>query len=201
VKRKGKFKRRFYFLALSALLLMLYVYFSPYAVTEQGAIRDTFSTHDGKKVFEKQFGNKKVVILENDDASPINVYYVKVINKTNGILYRVTHTGAFSSHSVKSEKEKVRYTWSGSGRSSKDVMETIFAVKVLDDKIVKVAVSNDGDYENNLSLSKAKELSTLYFEMEVQNGYAAYIGYLDHAEVGSFVFRGLNSKGEIISYY
>jgi hypothetical protein len=50
-----------------------------------------------------------------------------------------------------------------------------------------------------LSLSKVKEYSTVYIEMDVINGYAAHYSYLKPSDVKGFVFRGLNSEGKVIS--
>ena len=92
----------------------------------------------------------------------------------------------------------MKFTWSATLKDDK-YYDTLLAAKVLDNEIVKVIVSNESSNENDLSLSEVKEQSTVYVKMDVINGYAAHYSYLHTSDVGGFVFRGLNSEGEVIS--
>lgn len=189
---KGGFKKRY--LIFLGILLLLVVYFGPlmggYSFTEESAIRHSFPNQDGETVFEKEFGSKKVVIWDTGTQS-----YVKLISKTWGTFYRATSLDAISA--VTSE-EKMKISWSAS-QNENNYYHTLLAAEVLDDDIVKVVVSDESGNEDDTTLNEAKEQSTVYVEMDVINGYAAHYSYLPNSNVGGFVFRGLNSDGEVVS--
>lgn len=192
MKTKSKFKKRY--LIIFGVLLILF-YFGPsilggYSWTEYSAIRYTFPNEDGKVVFQKEFGNKKVVIWDTGKQR-----YVKLIENTLGLLYRSTNVSEINAATL---DEKMIITWSGS-QNEDEFYDTLFAAEVLDDDIVKVVISNDDRNGNDMSLSEGKEHSTLFVEMDVINGYAAYYSYLPYSDVGNFVFRGFNSDGKVVS--
>jgi hypothetical protein len=104
----------------------------------------------------------------------------------------------------------MKYTWSATQQFN-NFYDTLFAVEVLDTNIVKVIISNEINNENYLSmisneinnqnylsLSEAKKQSSVFFELDVINGYTAHYSYLHTSDVGEFVFRGLNSEGKVI---
>lgn len=182
------------YLILFSVLILLLLYFGlllgRYSITEELAIRYSFPNQSGEKVFEKEFGRKKVVVWDTGTVS-----FAKLINKDWGILYSLRDSAEIS---VITPGEKMKFAWSATLQDEK-YYDTLFAVEVLDTQIVKVVVSNEGSNENELSLSEIKEQSTVYIEMDLTNGYAAHYSYLSTSDVGGFVFRGLNSEGKVIS--
>ena len=177
-----------------SVLLLLFLYFGPlfggYSFSEMSAIRYSFSNQGGKVVFEKEFGNTKVVIWDTG-----TVKEAKLIRKDWGILYRAVGSDAIS---ALTPEEKMKVAWSATQHEEK-YYETLFAVEVLDSRITKVVVSNESSNENEYSLREVKEQSTVYIEMDVKNGYAAHYGTYSNSDVGGFVFRGLNSEGKVVS--
>ncbi|MTV50969.1 hypothetical protein GJ688_18800 [Heliobacillus mobilis] len=93
-------------------------------------------------------------------------------------------------------KKVTMETWSAS-LTDDDNYDTVFAVKTINPTVKKVVVSNDGDYLNRLTLEEVKNKSTIYVEMDIDNGYALHYCQLK-SDIGSFVFRGLNEKREIV---
>lgn len=177
-------KKKRYIIFLSALILLFL------AFTEASAIRYSFPNQRGENVFEKEFDKKKVVVWDTGTES-----YVKLISRDWGVFHRSTTADEIS---VITPDEKMKFTWSATLKDGK-YYDTLFAAEILDPNIVKVIVSNESSNENDLSLSEVKEQSTVYVKMDVINGYAAHYSYLHTSDVGGFVFRGLNSEGEVIS--
>jgi hypothetical protein len=193
-KLKMKIKKR-YLIFFAVLLLLLY--FDPlstgYSLTEESAIRNSFPNQGGEIVFEKKFDNNKVVVWDTGPES-----YVKLLRKELGIFYRVHAANAVSGITA---DNKMKFTWDATLKD--DIYyDTLFAAVILDKKIVKVIVSNNGINninDINLTLREVEENSTVYIEMDVINGYAAHYSYLHNSDVGGFLFRGLNSEGKVIS--
>lgn len=174
------------------LLGLYFVHLNSYRLCEESAIRNSFPNQSGKIVYEKEFDHKKVVIWDTGNGK-----YVKLINKDWGILYRVTEISGIGGTTL---DEKMKLTWSSTLKKDK-YYDTLFAVEILDHKIVKVIVSNERNNGSILSLNEAKEQSTVYEEMNVLDGYAAHYRYLHTSEVGAFIFRGLDSEGNVLSLY
>ncbi|NDI35475.1 hypothetical protein [Chengkuizengella sediminis] len=190
---KRRFKKR-YIITIALIIIIQYVssYIGGYTLSESLVIRNSIPNINGKVVFEKEFNGNKVIVWETD-----TVNYIKLIERNWGIFYRVTNTSGM--HALTSD-EKMKITWSATNDKN-DFYKTLFGTEVLDKDIVKVIVSNHDRHKNITSLSEAKEKSTVYIEMDVENGYAAHYSYLKNAYVGGYTFRGLNSQGEIISIY
>lgn len=183
--------KKHYIIFSVLILLVLYVgHLNGYKLTEESAIRNSFPNQSGENVYEKEFDNKKVVVWDAGTAK-----YVKLINTDWGILHRAT---VISDIGVTTLDEKMKFSWSATLKDDK-FYDTLFAVEVLDTKIVKVIVSNERNNEKELSLDEVKEQSTVYVEMDVINGYAAHYSYLHTLDVGAFIFRGLDSEGNVLS--
>lgn len=191
-----KFKKRYLITFSLLLLLLLGVCFGPsvlggYAISEHSAIRYTLPNEDGEVVFEKEIEDKTIVIW---DTGKVN--YVKLIEKPSGIFKRVTNVSSISGQTIDG---KMKVTWSGDEIEDK-FYDVIFAAEVLDKEIEKVIVSNEQDDKKSTPLSIVKEQSTVFIEMDVKDGFAAYYSKLPHGDVGSFSFRGINNDGKIVSF-
>lgn len=185
-----KIKKRYIIVSVLILLALFVGHLNGYKLTEESAIRHSYPNQSGEIVYEKEFDQKKVVIWDAGTAK-----YVKLLNKDWGILYRTTVISGIGGTTL---DEKMKFSWTATLKEDK-YYDTLFAVEVLDTKIVKVIVSNERNNEKVLSVDEAKEQSTVYVEMDVLNGYAAHYRYLHTLDVGAFIFRGLDAKGNVLS--
>jgi hypothetical protein len=141
-------------------------------------------------VYEKQFGNKKIVILDTGNA-----HHVTLVSKAWGVLYRVNQTSPIN---ARDPQDKINITWSAHLTKDKRY-DTILAAEVADQRIKKVIVTNEGSNNNLSSLDELKKQSTVYVEMDVINGYAVHYINLPTSDAGNFVFRGLDEQGNILA--
>jgi hypothetical protein len=187
-----KLKKRY---VAGGLLLLVALYFGPvtnmYTISEKSAIRNSHPNLDGEKVFEKEFGNKKVVIWNTAFGA-----YAKLITRQGGIFYR---SEAADEIGAPSPDGKMNISWSAWSNGENNY-DTLLAAEILDNEIVKVVVTNETDRDKSLSLSEVKELSNVFVEMEVINGYAGQYLALPNSDAGGFIFRGLNAEGEVVSF-
>ena len=191
MKRKSKFKKRY---LIIIIILLVLSYYGPkiglHSWSEHAVLRYTLPNQDGNVVYEQLFGNKKVVIWDTGKQK-----YVKLIENTLGFLYYSTKIDSIS---AETPDGKMMVVWSGTKKKD-GFYDTLFAVEVKDEDIVKVVISNDNG-EKNLSLNEIKENSTHYVEMEVKDGLAANYSHLPYYyALGSHVFRGINSEGRVVS--
>lgn len=194
MKGRTFYKKRYFFILL---LLVAILYFGPfffggYYWTEHSAIRDSFPNDEGIVVFEEDIKNKKVVIWDTGQNK-----YIKLIENNFWILYRPILVGGID---TKTTDEKMKITWTASHQEG-EMYHTLFAAEVLDEDIVKVIVSNEVDSEKDLSLKEVEEKSTLFVEIDVENGVAALYILIPNFEVGGFTFRGVDAVGNIVSIY
>lgn len=187
-----KFKKR-YLLFFGIVLLI--IYFGPqvaggYSYSASLAIQHSLPNQDGEVVFEKDFGNKKVVIVDTAIGS-----FVKLIDKKFGIFYRASSVELIEG---KTPQGKMKITWSASQKNDQQY-DSLFAAEILDDDIVKVIVTNESQQETIKSLLEARKESSIFIEMKVKNGYAAHYSQLNNSDAGNFVFRGINAEGDVIS--
>lgn len=185
-------KRRLLFYVLSAVLV---VYFAPavmggYSYSEQAAVRDSFPHESGEVIFEKPFGDKKILVWRTENKS-----YVKLLERKWGIFHRVADTASIEQ---REPERKMKMTWSASKKEG-DRYDTLVAAETIDPSIRKVIVSNEGFHKKLTSLDEVHKHATVYVEMDVKNGYAAHYLDLPHSETGDFVFRGLDEQGNIVS--
>lgn len=195
LKSIKKFKK-LYLIMLLVLLLFSGLYFGPsvlggYAITEHSAIRYTLPNQDGELVFEREMEDKKIVIW---DTGKIN--YVKLIENPSGIFKRITSINSISGQPL---DKKMKVTWSASEKQE-EYYDAIFAAEVLETEIEKVIVSNEQDGKKDTPLNIVKEQSTVFIEMDVEDGFAATYSKLQGSGVGSFSFRGINSDGKVVSF-
>jgi hypothetical protein len=192
---KRFFKKRY--IIIFAVLMIMYFLGPPFlggnSWSEYSAIRYSYPNMDGKVVFEKEFENKKLIIWDTNHRP-----YVKLIENKFGFLFRSTNSSVIDAEALNG---KMKITWSANQKGDKSY-NTIFGAEVYDKDIVKIIVSNERHLnESDLSLSEVKEKSTLFIEMVVENGYAAHYVSLPNSKTGGFVFRGVNSEGNIVSLY
>ncbi|MFC5602397.1 hypothetical protein [Sporosarcina koreensis] len=176
---------------------MALIYFGPfffggYYWTERSAIRDSFPNEDGLVVFGKDIENKKVVIWDTGRNK-----FIKLIENNFWILYRPISVGGIDTETA---DERMQITWSATHQEG-EIYHTLFAAEVLDEDIVKVIVSNEINSEKDLSLKEVEEQSTIFFEMDVENGVAAHYTLIPNYDVGNFKFRGVDAEGNVVSIY
>jgi len=191
---KRKIIRRSIFL-IAVLVLIVYTFNSTdYFFTEHKAIRNSLPYIDGQVVYAKDFENKKTIIWKSD-----NSYYLKLVKHKVGIFYHVSQVAELRPMSpLIGEIGDFERTWSAS-LNSDNIYETIFAIKANNPDIKKVIISND-DIDDTISenLNEIKENSTIYIELNLTDGIAAYYKELNSNEVRGFIFRGMSDNGEII---
>ena len=179
-------------------ILLIIIYFAPFFLggyfwTERSAIRNTFPNQDGIVVFEKDFKNKKVIILDTGQNK-----YIKLIENNFWFLYRSILVGGID---INSSNKKMNITWAATHQEA-GIYYTLFAADVFDKSIVKVIVSNESSLEKkDLSLIEVEEQSTIFIELDVENGVAAHYTLIPSVDVGGFSFRGIDAEGNVISIY
>ncbi|MEC0204881.1 hypothetical protein P4H39_19935 [Paenibacillus lautus] len=191
---KRKIGRKSIFL-IFLFLLFIYIFSnSGYSFTENTAIENSFPSQAGELVYEKEYDKNKTVIWRT-----VNNHYVKLLEKKWGILYHVTNVSELQPMSPLIGKEgDIKRTWSAS-LNSKEMYETIFAIESVNPEIIKVLISNDNiDNEISKEIDQIKQDSTVFIELTLEDGFAAAYKELSIKDVGGFIFRGVNDKGEII---
>lgn len=193
---KGKaFCKKRYFIFL--LLLVAFIYFGPYFFggyywTERSAIRDSFPNEDGVVALEEDIQNKKIVIWDTGQNK-----YIKLIENNFLILYRPILVGGID---IKTQDEKMKITWTATHQAG-EIYHTLFAVEALDENIVKVIISNEINSGKDLSLQEVEEQSTIFAEIDFENGVAAHYALIPNVDVGNFKFRGVDTEGNVVSIY
>jgi hypothetical protein len=182
-------------LVVCTIIVLLVIYlgskiFAGYSFSKESAIQHSFPNQKGKIVFEKDFDNKKVIILETEHG-----LFVKQVDIKLGIFYMVRNVGDIN---IYDNQEALNTTWTAQ-LVDDQYYDTLFAVKVSDPTIKKVIVSNEGSDLSLSNLEEVKKQSTFYVEMEIINGFGAHYLALSPSEAGNFVFRGLNENEEIVS--
>jgi len=177
------------------ITVALVLYIAPsilygYYYTESEAIQKLLPQKNGNIVFEKSFGNNKVIITKTNGMT-----YVNLIECKWGLFYKGKDITPFSAGEP---GDLIRRTWSAS-LTEEQRYDTVLAVEVLDPSITKVIISNEGYSRNLDNLEDVKALSALFLELDVINGFAVTYTDLSIEDAGSFVFRGLNDKGEVVS--
>ncbi|CAG7619431.1 hypothetical protein ACFQI7_03285 [Paenibacillus allorhizosphaerae] len=189
-----KVLRRAIFLIV-LLSLIIYIFKnSGYSIIDNKVIRNSYPSKDGEVIYEKDYENKKTVIWKTDTG-----YYVKLVEAKWGILYHVPNVAELQPMSPLIGKEgDIKRTWSASLNSNK-MYDTIFAVESDNPEIKSIIVSND-NIERVISydFDEIKENSTVFIELNLEDGFAASYNELNTKDAGGFIFRGVNEKGEII---
>ncbi|WP_046226942.1 hypothetical protein [Paenibacillus dauci] len=192
MNRKG-IQRTIVLLAL--IFIIVYAFKnSGYSLVEQAAIRNSFPFQDGTKVYENEETDNQTVIWKTD-----NGYYAKLVESKWGFLYHVSNVSMLQVLSPLNGKEgDIERTWSAN-LNSDNKYDTIFAVKSNNPEIKKVIISND-NIDDNIStdIHEIKKESTLFMELNLENGFAATYKELNVNDAGGFVFRGVNEKGKVI---
>lgn len=187
-------KKKLQAIVIASLLLSTF-YFGPslfggYYWTESAAAERSLGNWDLEEVYEKEFGDKKVIVQDNGFER-----VAKVIERPLGLFYQAE---LFSRLSAETADGKIKFGWVASQKKGK-YYEVLLATETMDENIKKIIVTNEFPEKTNATLDELKELSDLFIEMEVENGHAAYYLELPNTEAGGFQFRGINKEGEIIS--
>ncbi|MBD7969233.1 hypothetical protein [Paenibacillus gallinarum] len=183
-------------LLIVLLLLINYLFNnSGFYITESKAIRDSYPYKNGDVIYEKEYENKKIIILKTSDVN-----YVKLIGFKLGMFYHVSNIAELYFMTPLIGKEgDIKRTWSAS-LNSNELYETMIAVESENPEIKRVIVSND-NIDNVIldDLEEIKENSTVFLELKLEDGFATSYLELYSKDVGGFIFRGVNEKGEIIT--
>jgi|GEM_PF-6467229 len=183
--------RNYLALFLIAVIVLFSILFSEFSSSEYGAIKKYPFGTKGTIVYEQLHDREKVIIVEGD-----NSHSVYVVKSYNNILHRVIDVNQL----VQSDPAApLLRTWGGS-RNNNNMFDTLIAVQALDYAIVKVIVSNEQhqeEYSDNIGDIIAN--STFFEVLTLKDGFATFYDELESSLVGSYIFRGLNAKGEIIA--
>src|SRR5690606_33055763 len=101
---------------------------------------------------------------------------------------------------IKTQDEKMKITWTATHQAG-EIYHTLFAVEALDENIVKVIISNEIKSGKDLSLQEVEEQSTIFAEIDFENGVAAHYALIPNVDVGNFKFRGVDTEGNVVSIY
>ncbi|MBE9917117.1 hypothetical protein G8C92_24155 [Paenibacillus donghaensis] len=187
-------KKPIYIILVLLILCSVTYFFTSqfgYSLNEKSVLLKSFPFQNGHVVYQKEFGNNKIVIWDTGDKK-----YAKVVKVAWGMLYQVRN---ISEMLPREPNDFISRTWSASLNST-GRYETIFAVEAKNPDIEKVIISNDNiDHEISNQLKEIKQKSSVYIELKVQDGFAVSYNELPMNDVGNFVFRGLDHKGQIIT--
>lgn len=164
--------------------------FGGYYWTESAASERSYYDTELVEVYEKKSGDKKIIIQDNEFLR-----VAKVIDRPLGLFYQaelVTDVSAATSDG------KMKFGWTAT-QKEEEYYEVLLAAEAVNENIEKVIVTNEYPEQRGASVDELKELSDLFIEMEVKNGYAAHYLELPNSETGGFEFRGINAEGEIVS--
>ncbi|MEK8127822.1 hypothetical protein WMW72_07805 [Paenibacillus filicis] len=162
---------------------------SGYTWSEKRALEQAVPAPGGSKVYEKAFGSHKVVIWK----TPV-MTYAQLLETRWGILHRVITAAQLA---PRLPDDALLRTWSAHLNESKQY-ETLFAIETLDPEMTTVLISNDPmDDEAADTLDEIRQRSSLSLELKVEDRYAVLYTELPAAEEGGFVFRGIDSQGQI----
>lgn len=123
------------------------------------------------------------------------VRHIILVSKTWGIFYRANQ---FSTIYAREPGATIKTAWAASLTDDKQY-DTIFGAEVTDERIKKIVVTNEGFSANASSLDEAKKQSSVYVEIDVENGFAVHYMNLPPSSTGNFVFRGLDGLGNMLA--
>ncbi|SDW06679.1 hypothetical protein [Paenibacillus sp. PDC88] len=189
-----KIKRRSIFFVVIVVIVIFILYRYGYSLNENQALRISYPFIDGEVVYNKDFDNNKVVIWETE-----NFNYLKQVDTKWGFLYQVSNVAMLQSMDplIGTEGDLNR-TWS-SRLNSRNMYDTIFGVESVNPEIIRVIISNDSiDNVISYDIDEIKENSTVFIELNLEDGFAASYNELNTKDARGFIFRGLNDKGEIL---
>lgn len=184
------FKARWIVTFIVVVLLGLYLYSqSGYSISETKALKKSFPDDNGVVVNEQRFKNNKIVFWKGQHGT-----YAKLIHEKWNFFYQVRNVAALSSAYP---DETIKRTWTAN-KNSNEMFNTMLAVEITDPSIIKVIVTNENiDNEILQSLDEINKISSIYLELSVDDGYASAYQELEPADVGAFVFRGIDENGVI----
>jgi hypothetical protein len=187
-------KKLLYILLLLISFCVISYYFianSGYAFNETKALNEAYPYREGKVVYQKEFGNNKIVIWNSNERK-----YAKVVHTKWGILYRVI---SISEILPKEPNDYISRSWSASS-ISQDLYKSAFAFEVNNPAIEKILISNENiDDVISRNLAEIKKISAVYIELKVENGYSVSYNELSALDTGHFLFRGLDKDGKILA--
>ncbi|MCS7461927.1 hypothetical protein N0M98_17455 [Paenibacillus doosanensis] len=188
-------KRRRYVWAIAIFLCL--VWYLPeaagggYFFSESAAIRKTFSLPEAPVVYEKTMGDKKIVIANSEGGLRAMLLETKW-----KVLHRVTHMTALL---PRDPSDTLLRTWSAS-LTSDNQYDTLIVAQSKHPDAKQIIVSNDAlDQEIPASLEQVRKASSIFIEMDVENGFAVYNGLLEPQSVGAFVFRQVDDSRRVLS--
>lgn len=189
-----KIKRRSIFFVVILAIVFFILYRYGYSLNEKQALRISYPFTDGDVVYNKKFENNKAVIWETE-----NFNYVKQVEIKLGFLYQVSNVAVLQSmQPLIGTEGELMGTWSAR-LNSRNMYDTIFGVESDNPEIKRVIISNDNiDNVISYDMDEIKENSTVFIELNLEDGFAASYNELNTNDAGGFIFRGVNNKGEIL---
>ncbi|QHW32984.1 hypothetical protein GZH47_20755 [Paenibacillus rhizovicinus] len=187
-------KRRNAVLAI-LLLVVAVAYFAfhqtGYAFTEKEALRSAGVYNGLTKAYEQPFGSDVIVMMSNGSQSRVQIVHNKF-----GFLHK---PGTSVEMAALDGQSSVRYAWFSTGASGKDgKREIVFAAESSDAAIRKVIISNDRLNAPKDS-AEVKKNASVYVELDVAKQYGIVVEELEAQEIGSFVVRGADADGRIVT--
>lgn len=189
-----KIKRRSIFFVVILAIVFFILYRYGYSLNEKQALRISYPFTDGDVVYNKKFENNKAVIWETE-----NFNYVKQVEIKLGFLYQVSNVAVLQSmQPLIGTEGELMGTWSAR-LNSRNMYDTIFGVESDNPEIKRVIISNDNiDNVISYDMDEIKENSTVFIELNLEDGFAASYNELNTKDASGFIFRGVNDKGEIL---
>lgn len=184
------------FLILAAVLVAISympLFLGGYVYNEEQTMRHFHPAYTGDKLYEKIEDHHKLVVWHDG-----NVKMVTVMENKWGLLHRVANAVVLE---PKSEEEPFVRTWSASHRGD-GMYDALLAVETSENESRKIIVTNESwDDEPIDDLDQIKALSGIYIEMDVKQGYAVQYAQLPADQIGGFIFRSIDSEGNILSVH
>lgn len=184
------------FLILAAVLVTISympLFLGGYVYNEEQAMRRFHPAYTGDKLYEKIEDHHKLIVWHDG-----NVKMVTVMENKWGLLHRIANSVALEPGA---EEEPFVRIWSASHHGD-GIYDTLVAAETSEPESKKILVTNEPwDDEPIDDLDQIKALSGIYIEMDVEQGYAVHYEQLPADQTGGFIFRSIDSEGNILSVH
>ncbi|MGE7823125.1 hypothetical protein [Paenibacillus sp. NPDC093718] len=182
------------FLMLAVVLIVISympLFLGGYVYNEEQAMRRFHPAYTGDKLYERTGDHHKLIVWHDG-----NVKMVTVMENKWGLLHRASNSVVLERGS---EDEPFTRIWSASHRGE-GMYDTLLAVETPENESRRIIVTNEPwDDEPIDDLDQIKALSGIYIEMDVEQGYALHYEQLPADQIGGFIFRSIDSEGNILS--
>ncbi|WP_211746619.1 hypothetical protein [Paenibacillus sp. Marseille-Q4541] len=195
MKQKNRFLKVLTVLVLFWLAFYCYYSFQGYVLTEQKALNSLLRGKEAQIVYKKKVDEEHTLLMLQEGQYEEAIH----ISTRLGMWYRVDGSMSLSK---RPPEDSMDYTWSASTNPNGNY-DLMVAVKIMDPKITRVVVSNDGTYEFGIdpeeNLDDIMFLSSVHMDLELEDGYGIAYREIPINESTAMVFRGLDKDGNMIS--